>query len=87
MLLNYKKYGKQIAGVVIGTLAIAFLFALPDPLFESPHSTVLEDKDGNLLSASIANDGQWRFPEQEAVPGKFQQSIVLFEDKRFYSHL
>ncbi|HNP06036.1 MAG TPA: penicillin-binding protein 1C [Cyclobacteriaceae bacterium] len=80
-----KKY-KKTTGVAI-VLFIAFLFCLPDPLFDNPYSTVLEDKDGRLLSASIASDGQWRFPAQTYVPKKFEAAILLFEDKRFFSHL
>jgi len=68
-------------------LTVLFIFSLPDPLFKTPYSTVLEDRNGNLLSASIAADGQWRFPRQTAIPEKFAQSIVVFEDKRFYRHL
>ena len=47
---------------------------------------MLEDRQGMLLSASIAADDQWRFPLQQAVPEKFTAAITLFEDKRFFSH-
>lgn len=47
---------------------------------------VLEDRDGILLGAHIASDGQWRFPKQDSVPDKFKQAIITFEDKRFYRH-
>ncbi|MEO8416675.1 MAG: penicillin-binding protein 1C [Ginsengibacter sp.] len=63
-----------------------FYFCLPSKLFNAPTSFVIEDKDGNLLNASIAADGQWRFPYDENVPDKFIQCITTFEDKRFYSH-
>ncbi|MFM9839717.1 MAG: penicillin-binding protein 1C [Cyclobacteriaceae bacterium] len=72
---------------VISALAILFYFSLPKTLFSDPYSTVLEDKNKNLLSASIAADGQWRFPEEASVPDKFKEAIVLYEDKRFYNHL
>jgi penicillin-binding protein 1C len=39
-----------------------------------------------LLSASIASDGQWRFPLTDSVPDKFVKCIVAFEDQRFFSH-
>jgi penicillin-binding protein 1C len=65
---------------------IWFWFSLPATLFNAPTSYVLEDKDGNLLSASIAKDGQWRFPYNAEVPEKFKQCITSFEDKRFYYH-
>ncbi len=73
-------------GALILVFLIIFYFSLPDPLFEDPYSTVLEDRNGNLLSASIADDGQWRFPLQQDVPEKFKVAIVHFEDKRFHSH-
>lgn len=63
-----------------------WLFCLPEDLFDSPTSTVLFDRNGNLLGASIADDGQWRFPPIQAVPYKFKRSLLEFEDRRFYSH-
>ncbi|WP_020397091.1 penicillin-binding protein 1C [Thiolinea disciformis] len=59
---------------------------LPTTLFAAPFSNIVLDRDGNLLSAQIAKDGQWRFPELASVPDKFAKSLVLFEDKRFYQH-
>lgn len=72
----------------LGCIAIyiSFWFSVPSKLFDAPASFVLEDKDGNLLSASIAADGQWRFPYDEQVPDKFIKCITTFEDKRFYDH-
>ncbi|WPV02419.1 penicillin-binding protein 1C [Mucilaginibacter sp. cycad4] len=63
-----------------------FWFCLPKPLFNSPTSYVIDDDQGQLLGASIANDGQWRFPYNPAVPEKFKQCIITFEDKRFEHH-
>jgi penicillin-binding protein 1C len=62
-------------------------FCLPKELFNSPTATVLLDKDGQLLNAQIAQDGQWRFPYNDSVPYKFKEAIIEFEDHRFYSHL
>ncbi|MEO8710695.1 MAG: penicillin-binding protein 1C [Parafilimonas sp.] len=59
---------------------------MPAHLFVAPTSYILEDKDGNLLSASIAADGQWRFPFDADVPDKFSKCITTFEDKRFFYH-
>lgn len=61
-------------------------FALPKPLFQDPISVVLEDKDGELLGARIAKDGQWRFPDLDTIPDNFSEALVEFEDKRFYYH-
>ncbi|MDG1477511.1 MAG: penicillin-binding protein 1C [Vicingaceae bacterium] len=73
--------------VVAFLLLIWFAFCLPAQLFNSPYCTVVEDRDNQLLSATIAEDGQWRFPEIDEVPVKFEEAILLFEDEYFYKHL
>ena len=65
---------------------MGFWFSLTKPLFHTPTSYVIEDDKGMLLGASIAKDGQWRFPAVNEVPEKFRQCILTFEDKRFYYH-
>jgi penicillin-binding protein 1C len=64
----------------------AYWFSLPAVLFTKPLSTVIEDREGNLLGVRIADDGQWRFPATDSLPAKYAQAMVLFEDKRFYHH-
>jgi penicillin-binding protein 1C len=59
---------------------------LPQRLFEAPLSYVLEARDGTLLGARIASDGQWRFPPRSEVPPKFRRALLVFEDKRFERH-
>ncbi len=63
-----------------------FYASLPRKLFRDPTSYVIEDSDGNLLNASIAADGQWRFPDNNKLPAHFIDCITTFEDKRFFSH-
>jgi penicillin-binding protein 1C len=65
---------------------IWYLQALPEHLFTDPVCTVVKDRDGNILAARIADDGQWRFPHNENVPEKFEKAVVQFEDRNFYSH-
>jgi len=71
---------------VSALLLVWFWLALPKHLFNAPTSFVITDKDGNLLNASIARDGQWHFPYNPDVPDKFVQCITTFEDKRFFYH-
>lgn len=59
---------------------------LPKPLFDRPWSALLMDQQGLLLSARVAQDGQWRFPQQQEVPERFKQALLQAEDKRFYKH-
>ncbi|MBK7296768.1 MAG: transglycosylase domain-containing protein [Flavobacteriales bacterium] len=57
-----------------------------DPLFSSPRSTVLEDRNGAFLGATVAADGQWRMPVADSIPARFEQCILEFEDRNFRSH-
>jgi penicillin-binding protein 1C len=70
----------------LGAFGVWFWQMLPEPLFEAPLSYVAEARDGTLLSARIASDGQWRFPPRAQVPVKFRRALILFEDKRFEDH-
>ncbi|MBS1543961.1 MAG: penicillin-binding protein 1C [Bacteroidetes bacterium] len=65
---------------------LGYYFCLPSDLFPRPFSTVLKDRNGQLLSAAIASDGQWRFPSASVVPSKFAKALITFEDKRFLNH-
>lgn len=59
----------------------------PKVSFEKPVSSIMYDKDGRLLGAKIAKDGQWRFPLIDSVPENFEQALLCFEDKRFHQHI
>ncbi len=71
---------------VTSLLLIIWWNCVPRVLFEDPYSSVLHDRNGLLLGARIAKDGQWRFPLEEVVPPRFADALVEFEDKRFYRH-
>ncbi|MBE3064734.1 MAG: transglycosylase domain-containing protein, partial [Spirochaetes bacterium] len=70
------------------TLAAAalFWFSLPSPPFSPEYSTILLDREGRLLSAAIAADGQWRFPGDGEIPDRFVTALLAREDKRFFHH-
>jgi penicillin-binding protein 1C len=84
-ILNWIKNNKKKSAVVF-ILLLTYYFSLPRTLFLEPYSTVIESKEGELLGAKIARDGQWRFPTQDSVPYKFKKCIVYFEDEHFYQH-
>jgi penicillin-binding protein 1C len=71
---------------VIALLLIAYSFCLPRQLFNVPYSTVVTDRNGELLGARIAGDEQWRFPACDTVPEKFKTCLVNFEDRYFQYH-
>ncbi len=76
----------KIKSAIAFLLLLIYYFSLPRTLFKEPYSTVIESKEGELLGAKIASDGQWRFPAQDSVPDKFKKCIVYFEDEYFYKH-
>ena len=65
---------------------ITYYFSLSFPLFNNTYSTVLEDRKGHLLGATIATDGQWRFPQTDSLSKKFVTAITYFEDQHFFRH-
>lgn len=65
---------------------LGIFLSLPVARFNDPTSTVLVDHQGELLSAKIADDGQWRFPVCDSVPYKIQQCILKYEDEYFRIH-
>ena len=72
---------------ILGALLLAYAFCLPRDLFKNtPYSTVVTDRSGELLGARIASDGQWRFPPCKTVPEKYAVSVIEFEDRYFRIH-
>lgn len=70
-----------------GVFVVWYLFfSLPEPLFKEDTSTILYSEDNRLLGASISEDEQWRFPENDSVPRRFKACIVEFEDAYFRKH-
>lgn len=86
MRKQIKKYKYYLIGGLSLILMVWFYFLIPKPLFHEPYSTILNARDGRLLSARIADDGQWRFPMSDSLPDKFIQCITYFEDEYFYQH-
>jgi len=88
--MNISKHRRRIgygAGLFFLVFSVWYLFlSLPRPLFDRPYSPVLEDARGSLLSARVANDGQWRFPVTDSLSEKYIQAVTTFEDKRFFRH-
>jgi len=71
--------------IALGVAGMLFL-SLPVIHFEDPTNTILENGEGELLSARITSDGQWRFPDCDSVPFKLSQCIRYYEDQYFRIH-
>lgn len=72
--------------VLLIALSVGYFFILPRDLFNKPIAATVWSRDGRLLSAKVATDGQWRFFPTDSVPDKFRTAITTFEDKRFDHH-
>lgn len=76
---------KSIIWILLG-LVVAVYFFIPLKNNSANYSTVLFDSKGNLMGASIAEDGQWRFPAGDSIPKKVATCVQYFEDEHFYKH-
>ena len=85
-LVQHLSKRKKIAIVMVVFLLIMYVFCLPRQLFHVPYATVVTDRNGDLLGARIATDGQWRFPASDTVPEKFKLCLITFEDRYFRYH-
>lgn len=84
--LGWKPGQSLLAVVLFLSLVMAVRTFLPPYRFDQPTSTVVLDRNGQLLGAQIAADGQWRFPAASDVPEKFKTCLLQFEDQYFYRH-
>ena len=75
---------RKLIGLVL--FSLFFYWNFPNQLFDTPYSTIINDEKGELLSAKIAKDGQWRFPEIDSVPKALEECVLYFEDEYFYAH-
>lgn len=85
-LKNLSPFKKILLAIGAGLL-LWYAFCLPRDLFEgTSYSTVVNDRNGFLLGARIADDGQWRFPPCDSIPEKYETALIQFEDKYFRYH-
>lgn len=80
----FKRHWLQLLLVLVFLVLLAKIWPLA--LDMNPYSTVLLDRDGKLMGARIASDGQWRFPPADSVPHKFETALLYYEDEYFYFH-
>lgn len=82
-----KRGRKAVLCIPGAILAVWYLACLPRDLFKgTEYSTVVLDRNGELVGAHIAEDGQWRFPPSDTVPYKFETALIEFEDRYFRYH-
>ncbi|MDR0622816.1 MAG: penicillin-binding protein 1C [Treponema sp.] len=80
-----RAFRRRLWPAVLAGPLLWFALCLPKPLFKVSYSPVLYDREGRLLGALAAADGQWRFPPGP-VNEKFAAALIEAEDRRFRRH-
>jgi penicillin-binding protein 1C len=84
--MNFKRNSTGVWQALTGALCLLVFLLLPPVRFKSETSTVLLDRNGQLLSATVSDKGMWQFPASDTVPYKFATCITQFEDAYFRFH-
>lgn len=70
-----------------GMLLLIWFLAPPGELFPDQYSTLIFDQNDELLRFTLAEDDQYRAPYiDRALPEKYIQALITWEDKRFFWH-
>jgi penicillin-binding protein 1C len=72
--------------IIGGSLFILSVLIWPINRPNYDYSTIVNDSNGSLLSATVAEDSQWRFPKPDTIPMKIITCVRYFEDEYFYWH-
>ena len=88
------RFPTQLRGVLLAVfafllvvVAIDRLFPLPQEKLNPPSSTLLLDKDGNLLRAFLAPDEMWRLRvESGEISPLLKNATLAYEDRHFRYH-
>lgn len=88
--MKTRVHKRILIGASIGLAPVAAFFFL-SLLFPLPHlkpySLTIEDRNGHLLSAFLADDGRWRLrTDPSEIPHRLKQILLEREDRWFYYH-
>ncbi len=86
-----KKLLKRLTAAALLVLAVAaacVVFSPRPALYPAQaESTLVMDRDGEMLSLSLANDERYRLPVKlGAIAPELAQATVLYEDRFFFEH-
>ena len=83
---RYWKWWKIVLPSAILTVFLFWWYLLPNPLFQDSYSTILLDREEEILGLKIAADEQLRFQEIEHLPASYVLAVLNFEDQYFFCH-
>ncbi|HTK81835.1 MAG TPA: penicillin-binding protein 1C [Bacteroidota bacterium] len=75
----------------LSCLAIVATFSLLSAFYplpaQKPYSLIVEDRNGRLLHAFLADDGKWRLKTSpDEIPARLKRILIQKEDRYFYYH-
>lgn len=77
---------KKASVFAVALLTLIFLWPVGS-LFPDDYSRIVIDRNGNILRATCATDGQIRFrPDGKKLPSKYITAVTTIEDRRFFYH-
>ncbi len=77
--------------IILPVLFLLFIFVILNAVFPlpspKPYSLQVEDRNGHLLQAFLADDGIWRLSTNSAeIPARLREILLQKEDRFFYYH-
>lgn len=54
--------------------------------FEDRYSVSVLDNNGKIMGVYLNKDEQWHLKSADEIPEKLKRTVMVFEDKNFYSH-
>ena len=74
--------------VVISSFGIHLYYKVPIIFEKNNYSTVVLDKNGEILRVFLNEKEDWKYPAiDEPIPEKLKIATILYEDKNFYKHI
>ena len=79
---------KRAIWMLLVLLLLYLAIPLPNPLFPQDYSTVVLDRDGQILRAFLNRKEQWLLPPRPElpIPEKLKIAVLHYEDRYFYFH-
>src|SRR6185503_1353943 len=82
------RFLKRIGIAIVGIFLLFFLLNLLFPLKDKiEYSTIITDKNGEVINAFLTRDQKWRMKtELKEISPLLRKTIIAKEDKYFYYH-
>ncbi len=85
--LSFKKFLYLVLSLILVVIVLNWLYPLDIDKLDKPRSTIIYDKDNNILRIHLSNDGFVRLViENNKITQDIKNIVTSYEDRYFYSH-